>query len=214
VEFIALVGVGIGLAMDAFAVSLSAGMELKRVHFHQAAAIALAFGFFQFLMPVIGFFCGTVFYRAIQAVDHWVVLILLMFLGGKMLLEGISVSRTERRTRETRHESTSREEVPYGPEKTTLSVKELLLQALATSIDALAVGVSLAVMNEDIFFCAPVIGIITALICFPAVFIGKRIGGLLGSKAKIFGGLILITIGVRVFAQHVATATFALFAFA
>jgi putative Mn2+ efflux pump MntP len=78
------------------------------------------------------------------------------------------------------------------------------MQALATSIDALAVGVSLAAMNANIYISAPVIGIITALICFPAVFIGKRIGGLLGNKAEIFGGLILIAIGVRVFVQHVA----------
>jgi putative Mn2+ efflux pump MntP len=195
VELIELAGLGVGLAMDAFAISLSEGMCLKRVRVHQAAAIAGAFGFFQFLMPVIGFFCGTLFYQAIQAVDHWVVLILLAFLGGKMLLEGIHSIR------ESQH---SREEAPIRvSEKAVLSARELLLQALATSIDALAVGVSLAVMKENIFFCAPVIGIITALICFPAVFIGKRMGGFLGNKAEIFGGLILITIGIRVFIQHV-----------
>jgi putative Mn2+ efflux pump MntP len=192
-ELIQLAGLGVGLAMDAFAVSLSEGMCLKKARVSQAAAIAGAFGFFQFLMPVIGFFCGTLFYQAIQAVDHWVVLILLGFLGAKMLIEGIRSMQTASRNKE-----------PHVPTKTVLSVKGLLLQALATSIDALAVGVSLAVMNENIFFCAPVIGIITAFICFPAVFIGKRMGGVLGNKAEIFGGLILITIGIRVFVQHVA----------
>ncbi len=179
--------IALGLSMDAFAVSITNGMCMKKLKGEQLLSIPLAFGFFQGLMPVLGFLLGSTFSRYISAIDHWIALVLLSFIGGKMLWESI---------KELRYPQTECKTV-------TFTFRLVLVQAVATSIDALAVGVSFAALNINIVIAALFIAIVTFVCSFIAIFFGKRFGGLLGNKAEIFGGIILIGIGVKIFIEHV-----------
>ncbi len=185
-DIITLLLLGVGLSMDAFAVSISNGMCYTNFDKKHALITSLSFGVFQALMPIIGFFAGNLFSTAIQAADHWIALILLSFIGGKMLVDAIG---------EIRH-----------PEECVCSrpidFKTILLQAIATSIDALAVGVSLALIQVNIVSASSAIGLITFICCMIGTFIGKKFGSLLKEKAEIFGGLILIGIGIKIFVEH------------
>lgn len=174
--------IGLGLAMDAFSVSITNGMNIKNVKVSQAAKIALFYGVFQFLMPVIGYYAAGIFKNYIEAVDHWVAFILLLFIGIKMIIEAFE----------------------NGEEKNNgvLSTKVLTLQAIATSIDALAVGISFVALGVPIISSSVVIGIITFVLCFFAVLIGKKVGDLLSGKAEIFGGIILVGIGIKILVEH------------
>lgn len=176
----------VGLAMDAFAVSVSNSMCFKNYTKKQELATSAAFGLFQGMMPVIGYLAGRVFTDFISSVDHWVVLVLLGFIGGKMLLDAVKEMREP-------------ESCPAGVEFTT---KTMLLQALATSIDALAVGISFAALNANIFVMSSGIAVITFLCCFVGCLLGRRFGSLLGSRAQLVGGLILIGIGIKIFVEH------------
>ena len=173
--------------MDACAVSISNGLSFRNYGKKEAFLTSLAFGFFQALMPVIGFFAGQLFAGAIQAVDHWVALILLGYIGGKMIFEAV---------RELRH--------PQNCDvNRTLSPRMVLMQAVATSIDALAVGISLSLMKVNIAFAASSIGIITFLCCILGSLLGKKFGSMLKEKAEIAGGLILVVIGIKIFVEHI-----------
>lgn len=182
-----LVIMGLGLSMDAFAVSISNSMCYKGITGKQRLAAAFSFGVFQGLMPIIGFFAGRLLAGLIQSVDHWVALVLLGFIGGKMLVEGIRALR--------RSQDDACATAPF-------TFKVLLLQALATSIDALAVGVSLAVLSVNIWYASSIIAILTFAVCVIGGFLGKRFGSLLGDWAQIFGGLILVGIGLKIFIEH------------
>lgn len=186
--FLELCLLAVGLAMDAFAVSVTDGMCMKHFRFRQPAIIALTFGVFQAVMPVIGFWCGMFFYDVIQSVDHWIGFVLLAFLGGKMIYAALQPDPAG-------------ESCPAG---NGLTAKQLLLQGVATSIDALAVGITLSAVNADILVSALTIGGITALCCFPAVFIGRRFGTILNDKAEILGGCILIGIGIKILVSHLS----------
>lgn len=175
-----------GLSMDAFAVSVSNGMFYHNIGKKQAFVTALTFGIFQGGMPVVGYYGGRLAADAIAALDHWIALILLCFIGGSMVLESLGEMG--------RPEASGR-----GKE---LDGGALLLQGVATSIDALAVGVSLAALQTDIVFAAALIGAVTFLVCLFGALLGKRFGTLLGLKAKLCGGLLLIGIGVKIFAEH------------
>lgn len=185
-EQITLILLAIGLSMDAFAVSVSDGMCYQGLKKRQAFLIAGTFGFFQALMPVIGFFLGKTFSHAITTIDHWVAFGLLSLIGGHMLAEAVRDLR--------------------NPEKEckieVCSYKSIFIQGIATSIDALAVGVSLALTGTDILFAALVIGLITFLCCIVGVLIGKKAGALLEGKAEIIGGIILIGIGLKILIEH------------
>lgn len=184
---ITLIFTSLGLSMDACAVSISNGMCYGNIHKKQIITTAAAFGLFQAFMPVLGFFIGSAFSDAISYLDHWIALILLGFIGGKMIIEAV---------RELKYP-----EVCITGAK-TLTSRTLLLQAVATSIDALAVGVGFAVMKVDILSAALSIGIITFINSLIGSHLGKKFGELFKQKAEILGGLILVGIGIKIFIEH------------
>lgn len=177
----------LGLSMDACAVSISNGMCYGNRHKKQIFSTAAAFGSFQAFMPVLGFFIGSTFSDYISSLDHWIALILLGFIGGKMIIEAI------KELKEPEACLTSSKD---------LSTKTLLVQAVATSIDALAVGVGLAVIKVDILSAALSIGIITFINSIIGSNLGKKFGQLFKQKAEILGGLILVGIGIKIFIEH------------
>lgn len=176
----------VGLSMDAFAVSVCKGLALRRATFKAEITCGVWFGGFQALMPLIGFFLGTLFAVAIQAVDHWIAFGLLAIIGVNMLKEALS------------HEE------ECGCENSAdLSVKTMLVMAVATSIDALAVGISLAMVgNVNIFFAVTMIGICTCLLSMLGVKIGNVFGSRFEAKAEIAGGVILILLGLKILLEH------------
>lgn len=185
-DFLTLVFLAVGLAMDAFAVSITNGLCYPHLKTKHALFDGLTFGFFQMIMPIIGYFIGSTFSFAIRAVDHWIALILLCFIGGNMVREAVT---------QLRHP-----ECPSN--RSAFNAKLLFVQGIATSIDALAIGVSFAVMDVSIITAAVLIGIITFGFSFGGIFIGKKFGGLLKEKAEIIGGFILIFIGIKIFIEH------------
>ena len=184
-DLISLIFLALGLSMDAFAVSISNSMcfELKK---RDSFLTSLSFGIFQGIMPIAGFFAGIAFSNTIESIDHWIAFILLAFIGGKMIFDSL---------REWN-------EPISCPVEKTLTVKMVLLQGVATSIDALAVGVGFAVMEVNIWVAAGLIALITFVCCLVGHFIGKKAGGLLGNWAQIAGGVILIVIGLKILISH------------
>ena len=173
---------GVGLAMDAAAVSMANGMNKPCMKVKRVLLIATMFGFFQGVMPFIGYLLGSVILSKIEWIIPWVALLLLSFIGGKMLLDGIKNQEED------------------CEEKEELTFKVLLVQAIATSIDALSVGFTIS--NYTLFeaiVAVLLIAIVTFIISFIAVYLGKKFGIKLGNKAVILGGLILIAIGVEIF---------------
>ena len=182
--FIEILLIGVGLSMDAFAVSICKGLSMRKVKKKDVLIIALFFGGFQALMPFIGWFLGRGFESYITSIDHWIAFILLGLIGGKMLVDGFKAEDDE----ET--------------EEFKLDLKELFMLAIATSIDALAVGITFAFLNYPIVECMSVIGCTTFVISFIGVYIGKAFGTKYEHKAEIVGGLILIFIGVKILLEH------------
>lgn len=183
--------IAVGLSMDAFAVSIGNGLSMKEKQTKAALAIAVSFGFFQALMPTLGYFLGTAFEQIIREFDHYIALIFLGFIGGKMIFDGIKELRTRKKGEEP-------EEKGFK-----LSFGTLMIQAVATSIDALIVGVSFAALPDvNIWAAVVLIGVTTFAISLIGVFFGKKFGQLLGSRAEIFGGIILVGIGLKVFIEH------------
>jgi len=183
--------VAIGLAMDSFTVSLCKGLRMRRINYGQALVIALFFGFFQAMMPLLGWILGIQFEQYITSVDHWIAFILLAVIGSKMLYDTLA-------------------EDPSCPVQTVdrLDLKELLLLSIATSIDALAVGITLAFLKTDILLSVSLIGIVTFILSLAAVAIGNRFGNRLQSKAGIAGGAVLILIGLKILLEHLGVITF------
>lgn len=201
-NIITIVLTAFALAMDAFAVSVTKGMTLKNLTKGIAIKIALFFGVFQAAMPLIGWVLGISFQGYIKAVDHWIALILLSILGGKMIYEFY-----ENRKEEAERKNCVDSEVSTTLDneeniKNELSNKELTTLAIATSIDALAVGISFAFLNVNIVSSSLIIGIITFIVCFIGVIAGKKIGGLFKDYAELVGGIILILIGINIFNEH------------
>lgn len=191
--FAELILLSVGLAMDAFAVSIGNGLSMKKNEPKAALAIALSFGFFQALMPTLGYFLGSAFETAISRFDHYIALIFLGFIGGKMIFDGV------KELRENKKETAEKTEEKMFK----LSFGALMVQSVATSIDALIVGVSFAALPDvNIWAAVLMIGVITFAISLVGVFSGKKFGQLLGSKAEIFGGIILVAIGIKVFVEH------------
>jgi len=164
---------------------------MRRINYGQAVIIALFFGFFQAVMPLLGWTLGIQFEHYITSVDHWITFILLSIIGSKMLYDSLT-------------------EDPTCPVQTVdrLDMKELLLLSIATSIDALAVGITLAFLNTDILFSVTLIGIVTFLLSLLAVAIGNRFGNRLQSKAGIAGGVVLILIGLKILLEHLGIIAF------
>jgi putative Mn2+ efflux pump MntP len=174
--------IAVGLSMDAFAVSVTLGISAKTPKLKQMVAPGAYFGFFQALMPVIGYFAGTYFAGRIQSLDHWIAFILLAFIGGKMVKESFS-----RENKEKAADS---------------SFTTMLILSLATSIDALAIGVTFAFLKVNIIRAVIIISITTFIISVGGVKIGAIFGTKFKSKAELAGGLILIIIGLKVLAEH------------
>ncbi len=189
--FISIFMTGIGLSMDAFAVSLAKGICLKEDEFKNSFKVALFFGGFQALMPLLGWWFGRYFESYIKSFDHWIAFILLALIGVKMLIEAIKELR-----------SIKDSEVATECERDEFSYKKLTILAIATSIDALAVGVSFAFLNVSIIPSVTIIGITTFLLSFFAVFLGKKLGEYMQSYAEIIGGIILIFIGAKILFEH------------
>ncbi|MCH5323601.1 MAG: manganese efflux pump [Eubacterium sp.] len=182
----------VGLAMDAFAVSISNGLAMKKIVLRHAIAIAASFGIFQAVMPLLGFLLGSSFADFIAQWDHYIALIFLGFIGGKMIYEGIQELRGKGEDKEKNGEY-------------KFSFATLMFQAVATSIDALVVGVSFVAMKMtvlDMIIAILIIGGLTFVISMIGIFAGKRFGELLGSRAVIAGGIILVGIGLKVFIEH------------
>lgn len=181
-SLIEVILVGIGLSMDAIAVSISNGMVYRTAPLQKKLAMPLSFGIFQAIMPLAGYFAGGLFADVITKYSGIVIFVILGVIGGKMIKDGICHS----------DDTTS--------EESKLSYKMILIQAVATSIDAFAVGVGFAaggMTMADIYYSVSLIGIITLLLSLWAIFIGRRFGSMLGSKAEILGGAILVIIGIK-----------------
>ena len=181
-DFLSLVLIAVGLAMDAFAVSICKGLAMKRPSPKAIIVVGLWFGFFQALMPLIGYYLGSSFYDYISDYDHWIAFILLAAIGLNMI-----------------HEALSGEEDGVDD---SIGFRTMLVLAVATSIDALAVGISLAMIGDDIVSSALLIGIVTFLISAVGVKIGSVFGDRFGQKAELVGGVILIIIGLRILLEH------------
>ena len=184
--------IGIGLSMDAFAVAISKGLSMQKINYKAGLIIALFFGVFQAGMPLIGYFAAIRFERYIIAADHWIAFGLLSFIGGKAIVEAIK----EIRSGEKKEESFR---LRYG---------ELVILAIATSVDALAVGISFAFLSVQIWKSVSIIGVTTFLISFAGVCIGNRFGAKLKTKAEIAGGVILILIGLKILLEHLGVIHF------
>lgn len=171
--------------MDAFAVSICKGLGMRTINYRHAFIIALFFGGFQMLMPLIGWALGVQFQHYITSIDHWIAFVLLGGIGAKMIHDAL-------RTKD--------EECPC--EEMSLNVRQLLLLAIATSIDALAVGITFAFLQVDIVASIIVIGCITFCLAFVGVIVGNRFGNKYEKRAMMVGGIVLIAIGLKILLEH------------
>lgn len=181
--FLELFLISIGLAMDAFAVSVCQGLSMAKLNYKKATIIALFFGGFQAMMPFVGYHLGLSFSDKIAAIDHWVVFILLCVIGFNMIKEAISKNDD-------------------AIEDCGLKVMDLIMLSIATSIDALAIGIGFAFLNVDIVPSIVLIGIVTFILCVIGVKVGNVFGQKYSSKAEFAGGCILIMIGLKVLSEH------------
>jgi manganese efflux pump family protein len=180
-EVVSALLVGIALAMDSLSVSITAGSTMKNIKIYQVLLIAVYFGFFQWLMTFLGWYGGLFLNDIISNFDHWIAFGLLVFIGGKMI-----------------HESFKDE----NKKKFIFNHKILFILAIATSIDALGVGLSYAFLDKPILFTSVIIGIVAFLFSYLGVFLGKILHNVLQNKVEIVGGLILIGIGIKILIDH------------
>lgn len=176
--------IAVGLSMDAFAVSVCKGLHMPRLNVKQGLIIALFFGVFQAVMPLLGWFLGQQFAERISAFDHWIAFVLLAFIGGKMIVEALKKD-TDAETAAARFD-----------------IMELFMLAIATSIDALAVGITFAFLNVSILPSVSLIGVTTFALSFAGVVIGHRFGAKYQNKAELLGGVILVLIGTKILLEH------------
>lgn len=181
---LALLGIAVALAMDAFAVALATGAVLPQLTFRHLFRLSFHFGLFQGLMPIIGWLAGVGLQETIAAYDHWVAFFLLLWVGGKMIHEAFAEDEEEE----------SRNDPTRGLTLITLSV--------ATSIDALAVGLTLGVLGISVWWPSLVIGIVAGLFTLAGMLLGRRIGDCWGQRMEIVGGLVLLSLGIKILMEH------------
>ena len=186
--FLELALIGVGLSMDAFAVSICKGLSMRKVDKKYMLVLAAFFGGFQALMPTLGWLLGSRFQSYITAIDHWIAFILLVLIGGKMILDVIK-------------EKGENEEV-CPEDSVRIDLKEFFLLAVATSIDALAVGITFAFLQVKLVSSVTIIGCITFGFTIAGVLIGNVFGTKFKDKATVLGGVILIAIGVKILLEH------------
>ena len=172
----------VALAMDSVAVSIAIGSKYKTLLFPKIVWIAAVFGFFQGAMPLAGYLIGITFADYVQAYDHWIAFVLLAGLGAKMLYEAYKNE--------------------FDDEVTDLSTKTLITLAIATSIDAMAVGVTFVFLKTELMLAVGMIASVTFGLCLLAVYVGKKLGSFLETKAEILGGFILIGLGCKILLEH------------
>ena len=187
--FLQIIAISFALSMDAFAVSICQGIRTRGRNYKKALAIGLFFGGFQALMPIIGYFLGDYFHKFIMDVDHWIAFGLLAFIGGKMVYESV---------RSILYNGTC------SGEESNLDLRELVLLSVATSIDAMAVGITFGVLKVGILIPALSIGIITFAMSFFGVIAGNKLGEKTEIAAEILGGLVLIGIGIKILVEHLS----------
>ena len=180
--------ISVGLAMDAFAVSVCKGLSMKKMNWKKAIIIGLYFGIFQALMPVLGYFLGTTFEQFITNIDNWIAFVLLSAIGGNMIQESFDQES------ETCNDN--------------VDVKTMVILAIATSIDALAVGITFACLRINIVLPVISIGIITFILSVIGVKIGNKFGDKYENKAEFIGGLILILLGIKILLEHLGIINF------
>jgi putative Mn2+ efflux pump MntP len=175
--------IAVGLSMDAVAVSLAASASNRAQGTRAMFRLSFHFGLFQFLMPIVGWFLGMSVARYIGAVDHWVAFALLALVGSRMIWAAVSGAE---------------EELARDPSRGTT----LIVLSLATSIDALAIGLTLAMLGARIWYASLVIGVVTGCLSLLAILLGKRVGRAIGTRMEAVGGVALIAIGVRILVEH------------
>ena len=176
--------ISIGLAMDAFAVSICKGLSMKTMNWKKAIVVGAYFGTFQALMPVIGYFLGVGFESLVTKIDHWIAFVLLVLIGISMLKEAFSKNSEQ-------HDD-------------SIGFRTMVILAIATSIDALAVGITFAFLQVNMILADIMIGIVTFIICVLGVKIGNKFGDKYERKAEVVGGLILIFMGIKILLEHLA----------
>ena len=180
----ALFLLGIGLSFDTFAVSVSCGLSQKNINFIRSSRIAIIFAFFQAFMPIIGWLLGLGIKEYLSQVDHWIAFALLLLVGLKMIYESLK----------------NNEDRNFNPE----DIKVILFMSFATTIDAFAIGITLAFLNVKLFLAAFIIGAVTYVASMLGILFGKSIGAWFGKKMEIIGGLILISLGVKILIEHLS----------
>lgn len=185
-SYTVIFGIAVALAMDAFAVSISYGCSPMKMTFRNTFTIALFFGMFQAFMPVIGWLSGNLFEKMIKSWDHWIAFTLLAFIGIRMIIEGFRGGEGEDSCRTEQY----------------LGYRKLFVLSIATSIDALAVGLSLSLIDYNIAVPAAIIGTVTFAISFFGVRMGCRLQHILGKRVEILGGVILVFIGAKILFEH------------
>lgn len=184
--------IAVGLSMDAFAVAVAKGLKMTRINYRHGAVIALFFGVFQAVMPLIGWLLGSRFQQYIEKADHWVAFALLGFIGGKMIYEALSPQD---------------DNAEAGGDE--LDLKELALMSVATSIDALAVGITFALLPDtNIWISITLIGCTTFVLSLIGVAVGSRFGARYKSRAELFGGIVLVLIGIKILLEHLGLISF------
>ena len=177
-EFVTILLIAVGLEMDAFSVSVAGGVAYKRFHPPHALKMAAMFGIFQAIMPVIGWLCGITIKEWIDPFRHWIAFVVLTVIGVKMIYEAFKLEEAEKK-------------------RIAQSLPILLTLAIATSIDALAVGLTISLVTSHVFVAVAIIGIVTFVLCFIGVYIGTRFGHIFENKIEIAGGVVLILIGIK-----------------
>lgn len=220
-DLISLITISIALSMDAFSVSICQGLSTKKFSLKMALSCGLWFGFFQALMPLIGYFLGAQFEHFITHIDHWIAFGLLTVIGVNMIREAVGEDETtSQRDDETTSEDSessslsssefngqkptakSQQPIANSQQPTANSIKTMLILAIATSIDALAVGVTFAFLKVNIWKSILIIGITTFLFSFVGVKIGNVFGSRYSKTAEIVGGVILILLGIKILVEH------------
>ena len=181
-DFISIFLTALALSMDAFAVAIGKGLSIPKLKYKDCLIVGIWFGLFQALMPLIGYFLGTAFAKYIVAVDHWIAFVLLAFIGGTMIKESFSKDEEEK--------------------DASLSFKKMLPLAISTSIDALAAGVTFALVGTNIILSVSLIGLITLIISAIGVKLGNVVGLKYKSKAELLGGILLIGMGLKILIEH------------
>lgn len=182
-ELYALLGIAIALAMDAFAVALSAGVVLPVLTARHLFRLSFHFGLFQGLMPIIGWLIGARIYDLVADFDHWVAFVLLMFIGIRMVREAF-------------------DDDDDGPRRDPTRGMTLITLSVATSIDALVVGLTLGILKVDVWYPALVIGLVAALFTVVGMMLGRRVGALWGQRMEVFGGVLLCCLGAKILVEH------------